>query len=306
MKNSILIILILSVLVVACSSDRETVSGQKFAIVKKGDGKEVDGKKFLIMSLVFKDGKDSVWSDTRKNPYPWITIKQAIMKPGDNVLEVISMLTKGDSTVFKVSVKDLFKKSFHQPIPAKVDSNSYFTFNVGLSDVLDSTQFMKYREELVAKQNVEMVKQKNEQLAKDTVIIDNYLKERNIVARKTALGLRYVITRSGIGNTAKDGQTVKANYAGYLIDGKYFDTNIESIAKAKNLYQPNGKYMPIEVTLGQHGVIPGWEDALKLMSKGSKMTVYIPSTLAYGNRRMGPVITENSVLVFDMELVDLK
>jgi hypothetical protein len=86
MKNSIVVVLISAVLAVACSSDRETVSGQKFSVLRKGDGKEVDAKKFLVMSLVFKDAKDSIWSDTRKNPYPWVAMKESVAKPGDNVL----------------------------------------------------------------------------------------------------------------------------------------------------------------------------------------------------------------------------
>ena len=306
MKNSILVFLVVLVLFAACNNERETSTGQKFTIIKKGDGKEVDAKKFLILNFMFKDAKDSVWNDTRKNPYPWITMKQALQRPGDNVLEVIGMLTKGDSAVFKVSAKDIFKKSFRQSVPPNVDSTSFFTFHVGLADVLDSAQFVKYRDELVAKQNEAVLKQQKEQLAKDTVTIDTYLKEKNIVAKRTASGIRYMITKSGIGNNAKDGQTVKANYAGYLLDGKYFDTNIESLAKANNLYQQGRTYSPYDVTLGQHGVIQGWEEALKLMSKGSKMTVYIPSTLAYGNRRASAIIAENSVLAFDMELIDIK
>src|SRR5258708_8489246 len=307
MKNSILVFLIALVLFAACSNERETASGQKFTMIKKGDGKEVDAKKFLILNFMYKDGKDSILMDTRKNPYPWITMKQALQRPGDNVLEVIGMLTKGDSTVFKVSAKDVFKKTFRQPsVPPNVDSTSFFTFCVGLSDVLDSAQFVKYRDELVAKQNEAALKQQKEQLAKDTALIDNYLKGKNMVAKRTSSGIRYMITKCGIGNNAQDGQTVKANYAGYLLDGKYFDTNIESVAKANNLYQQGRTYSPYDVTLGQHGVIQAWEEALKLMSKGSKMTVYIPSTLAYGNRRASAIIAENSVLAFDMELVDIK
>jgi FKBP-type peptidyl-prolyl cis-trans isomerase len=307
MKNLIFILLISAVVMVSCTKERETASGQKFTMIKSGDGKEVDAKKFLILNFMFKDGKDSVWNDTRKNPYPWITMKQAIQRQGDNVLEVIGMLTKGDSTMFKVSAKDVFKKSFRQPsVPPNVDSTSFFTFYVGLADVLDSAQFMKYREELVAKQNAAELKQQTEQLGKDTVLIDSYLKEKNSIAKRTASGIRYVITQAGKGNNAQDGQTTKVNYAGYLLDGKYFDTNIESVAKAKDLYQQGRPYSPIEVVLGQHGVIPGWEEALKLMNKGSKMTVYIPSTLAYKNRRAGASIPENSVLAFDMELVDIK
>jgi FKBP-type peptidyl-prolyl cis-trans isomerase len=307
MKNSIFILLISGLLVAACSNERETASGQKFTVIKKGDGKEVDAKKFLILNFMFKDGKDSIWNDTRKNPYPWITMKQALQRQGDNVLEVLGMLTKGDSATFKVSAKDVFKKSFRQPsVPPNVDSTSFFTFYVGLADVLDSAQFMKYRDELVAKQNEIALKQQKEQIGKDTVLIDDYLKAKNIVAKKTASGLRYAITRAGIGNNAKAGQKAKVNYAGYLLDGKYFDTNIESLAKANNMYQQGRAYAPIEVMLGQHGVIQGWEEALQLMNKGSKMTVCIPSTLGYGSRGSGPVIAPNSVLVFEMELVDVK
>src|SRR5258708_26047007 len=245
MKNSILVSLVVLVLFTSCNNERETSTGQKFTIVKKGDGIEVDAKKFLILNFMFKDGKDSVWNDTRKNPYPWITMKQALQRPGDNVLEVIGMLTKGDSAIFKVSAKDIFKKSFRQPsVPPNVDSTSFFTFCVGLSDVLDSAQFVKYRDELVAKQNEAALKQQKEQLAKDTALIDNYLKGKNMVAKRTSSGIRYMITKCGIGNNAQDGQTVKANYAGYLLDGKYFDTNIESLAKANNLYHQGRTHSP--------------------------------------------------------------
>jgi FKBP-type peptidyl-prolyl cis-trans isomerase len=91
-----------------------------------------------------------------------------------------------------------------------------------------------------------------------------------------------------------------------LLNGKYFDTSIESEAKKNNLYTQGRPYSPLELTVGAQQVIPGWEEAIQLMNKGAKMTVYIPSTLAYGNQRRGDVIAENSVLVFDMELIEVK
>jgi FKBP-type peptidyl-prolyl cis-trans isomerase len=307
MKNSILILAISAIIAVACSNERETVSGQKFTIVRKGDGKDIDNKKFLILNFMFKDGKDSVWNDTRKNPYPWITMKQALQRQGDNVLEVIGMLTKGDSAVFKVSAVDIFKKSFRQPsVPPNVDSTSYFSFYVGLAEVLDSAQFVKYREDIVAKQNAAALKHQTEQLGKDTVAIDNFLKEKSAVAKRTSTGIRYIITKPGVGNNAKDGQTVNVNYAGYLLDGKYFDTNIEAVAKANGLHQEGRPYASYPVVLGQRGVITGWEQALRLMNKGAKMTVYIPSTLAYGSQGMGQRIGPDAVLAFDLEVVDIK
>ena len=306
MKNSILVSLVVFAICSACSNERETASGQKFTVAKKGDGKDIKAKQIMIMDFSFKDGKDSVWFDTRKNPYPQIMQKQAQPQTGDALMEVIYMLTKGDSAVVKMSAIDVFKKAFRQPMPPKVDSTSFFTFYITMKDAMDSLQFIKYRDELVAKQNEKAIKDEKEQLAKDSVIISNFLKEKNITALTTPSGLRYVITKPGKGENAKDGQTAKVNYAGYLLNGKYFDTSIESVAKAQNLYQQGRSYSPYPVPVGQGRVIRGWDEALKLMNKGCKMTVYIPSGLAYGPRKRDENLVENSILVFDMEVVDIQ
>jgi FKBP-type peptidyl-prolyl cis-trans isomerase FkpA len=306
MKNSILVSLVVFAICSACSNDRETVSGQKFTVLKKGDGKEIKVKQILVMDFSFKDSKDSVWYDTRKNPYPQIMQKQAQVQGGDKLMEVIYMLSKGDSVTLKMSASDVFTKSFRQPIPPNVDSTSFFTFIIKMNEVLDSAGFIKFREDLVAKQNEKALLQQKEQLAKDSVIIANFLKEKNITAMSTPSGLRYVITKPGKGENGKPGQTAKVNYAGYLLNGKYFDTSIESVAKEKNLFQQGRNYAPYPVTIDQTSVIQGWHEALKLMNKGCKMTVYIPSSLGYGKQRKGQDIIEDSVLAFDMEVVDLQ
>jgi FKBP-type peptidyl-prolyl cis-trans isomerase len=80
------------------------------------------------------------------------------------------------------------------------------------------------------------------------------------------------------------------------------------VAKANGLYNEARPYVPYTLTagLGNGGVIRGWEEAIMLMKKGTKMRVWIPSTLAYGPQRRSDIITENSILVFDLELVDIK
>src|SRR5258707_977108 len=108
MKNSIVVFLVALVLCAGCSKGRETASGQKFTMVKQGDGKAIDANKYMVLNFSFKDSKDSAWNDTKKNGYPLVMQKQGIMRPGDKVLEVITMLTKGDSATFKVSARDLF------------------------------------------------------------------------------------------------------------------------------------------------------------------------------------------------------
>ena len=306
MKNSIIAILFASLFIAACSGSKETPSGYKFNVVRKGDGVKIDSGKFVVMNLLFMDGKDSVWNDSKKNGFPAVIQMQGTVPKGDAVLEVIKMLSKGDSVVFKVPAKKLFENTFRQPLPFSVDSASSFTFQIGLSSVLNQEEMNKLQTELVAKQNEKMLQDQKVQLEKDITAIDDFLKAKNVTAQTTASGLRYIITKPGTGENAKAGQQVKIDYLGYLLNGKFFDTSIESEAKKNNLYTQGRPYSPLELTVGAQQVIPGWEEAIQLMNKGSKMTVYIPSTLAYGNQRRGDVIAENSVLVFDMELIEVK
>jgi peptidylprolyl isomerase len=62
---------------------------------------------------------------------------------------------------------------------------------------------------------------------------------------------------------------------------------------------------PFLFTVGMHQVIPGWEEGILLMNKGSKTRLIIPSSLAFGNKKVGQ-IPANSDLIFDVELIDIR
>jgi FKBP-type peptidyl-prolyl cis-trans isomerase FkpA len=306
MTQKLIVLIGLLLICMACSNEKETASGQKFTMLKKGDGVKLDSGKYLILSMVFKDGKDSVWNDTRKNGVPAIIQMQMPVPAGDGVLEAVMMMSKGDSIMLKVPARSLFQNTFKSPMPNSVDSASFFTFNMGLTDVLGAEEFQKFQDKMVAKQNEEYAKQQTEQLSIDLGIIDNYLKEKGITAQTTESGLRYVMVKAGSGENAISGQSASINYAGYLLSGKLFDSNIESVARKTNTFTEGRPYEPYDVVVDASQVIQGWHEAIKLMKKGSKMTVYIPSTLAYGNRKRSEDIPENTILSFEMELTDLK
>jgi FKBP-type peptidyl-prolyl cis-trans isomerase FkpA len=307
MKKSIVAVSLLAMLMVACSSTKETKSGYKFNVVREGDGKLPTTGQILVLNLMFKDSKDSVWSDSRKADFPTMVQTQDSVPQGDIVLEVFQMLTKGDSVTFEVTAKDLFEKTFKSPPPPGVDSTGIFTFQIGVTDVISEEDAKKMQAEFMAKMNEKEVQKQQEQLAIDTLIIDSHLKENSIAAQKTASGIRYVIEKQGKGDNAVSGQTLRVNYSGYLLDGRCFDSSVESVARASNVFsEQRMPYEPIEIVLGYRQVIPGWEEALALMNKGSKMTVYIPSGLAYGPQQRSELITANAVLKFEMELIDIK
>lgn len=125
-------------------------------------------------------------------------------------------------------------------------------------------------------------------------------------AEVTNSGLHYIVREAGEGPQLEEGQQALINYAGYLPSGKYFDTNIESVAKEQGLYNQRRPYEPFPVTVGPNGqVIAGWKEALSMMSVGDKYTLLVPPELGYGARQYGP-IPPNSWMVFDMEVVGVK
>ncbi len=134
----------------------------------------------------------------------------------------------------------------------------------------------------------------SEQLAVDIKKIEAHIADNNIQGvEKTESGLHYVITEFGGGGNAKAGQGVVTRYHGTLLDGTIFDSSID-------------RDETFDFVLGQGRVIKGWDEGFALLNKGAKASLYIPSGLAYGTQAWSAVIKANSVLVFDVELVDIK
>lgn len=110
----------------------------------------------------------------------------------------------------------------------------------------------------------------------------------------TPSGLQYQVLTPGKGPHPTDEDIGLINYEGRLVDGTVFDKS----------QQPT----PIPVVAsnpetGRQGVIAGFSEALKLMSKGAKYRVWIKPSLAYGEKDQG-VIPPHSTLVFDLELLE--
>lgn len=102
----------------------------------------------------------------------------------------------------------------------------------------------------------------------------------------TPSGLSYKVVKEGQGAKVTDNDVVKVKYTGRLIDGTVFDEN------------DGAEFSP------KH-VVPGFGEALKMMSKGEKMIVYIPGDLGYGAQGAGDKIKPGSTLVFEVEVLDI-
>jgi FKBP-type peptidyl-prolyl cis-trans isomerase FkpA len=131
-------------------------------------------------------------------------------------------------------------------------------------------------------------KDKTDYTETDKQIILNYLSSNKITtAQSTASGLYYVVETAGSSNHPTSTSTVIINYSGYLTDGSVFD-NTETGSPA---------------TLNLSTVIKGWREGVQLFGRGGKGKLLIPSALGYGSSASYGV-PANSVLIFDIELID--
>lgn len=106
----------------------------------------------------------------------------------------------------------------------------------------------------------------------------------------TPSGLQYEVIKMGDGPKPTAQSKVRVHYVGTTIDGTEFDSSIK-------------RNQPAEFPVS--GVIPGWTEALQLMPVGSKFTLVIPQSLAYGARGAGEIIKPFSTLVFQVELLEI-
>ena len=123
-------------------------------------------------------------------------------------------------------------------------------------------------------------------------------------------GLKIYYNKKGEGVQPNQGDQILMNYAGYLTDGRLFDSNILGIAEkyeiVDNMRKATGQYMPVPMDYSINAqLIPGFREALLTMKVGDKVTAFIPSHLAYAPRGIPGVIPPNSELIFELEIVDM-
>ena len=137
-----------------------------------------------------------------------------------------------------------------------------------------------------------LFKMKNDKAEKNLKEGQDFLAENKKKAGVTELpsGLQYEIMTEGTGAKPSARNTVPCHYHGTLINGTIFDSSVQ-----------RGK--PASFPLSQ--VIKGWTEGVQLMPQGSKWRFFIPPSLGYGDRQVGPTIGPNSTLIFEVELIDI-
>lgn len=147
----------------------------------------------------------------------------------------------------------------------------------------------KFNKEMIEKRNAQIQELAAKNEAKSIAYLSKNKSQPGVVTTKT--GLQYKIDKQGTGAAPGPKDTVTVHYRGHLVDGTEFDSSYKRNEPA---------------TFGVDQVIPGWTEALQLMTPGAKYTLFIPPELGYGKYGAGPTIGPNEALIFEVELLSVK
>ncbi len=148
---------------------------------------------------------------------------------------------------------------------------------------------MNLEQTMKTKQQEQSVKESEASLAVGQKFLEDNAKKEGVTV--TESGIQYLVLTAGEGEKPAATDTVKVHYKGTFLNGDTFDSSYD-------------RGEPAVFPLNR--VIKGWTEGVQLMSVGSKFKFTIPSDLAYGPNGNPPRIPGNSVLEFEIELLEIQ
>ena len=273
--KSILIALFSVVFIFGCSNNPDSVtlkSGLKYNDVKVGTGAEAKNGDLIEVHFkgwIVKDSSDLFgdWSADSTKKVDLIADSYAMNQPMKFVLGTESFIKGSEEGI--VGMKAGGQRAIVVP------SNLAYGPE-GMGPIPPNTSI---------KVLIELVSTKEAVVAKMWDVDSTLFKT-------TASGLKYAIIQEGEGELVGKEKQATVHYSGFLLDGTKFDSSVE-------------RDEPFTFVAGVGQVIPGWDEGVQLMKKGSKARFIVPANLAYGDRDLGK-IPPNSTLIFDVEVLDVK
>lgn len=277
---------------------KKTDSGLYYKFIRESNSGVKAAKGLVIfchMAVSLEKGdEDSLLFDSKNFPHlpgdiRLIQISDPLFQ-GD-IMEGLVMLQKGDSASFIVNADSFFLKVNQlNQLPEGIKPGSELVFEIGVVDVKTEEEARRAIDLASTgrqKEEIEAMKALQEE---EPIALERYLVSKNIKEKPNPSGLIYVPTLVGKGPKPRSGQKVTVHYAGYLLNGRKFDSSYD-------------RDQPFVFTLGEGQVIEGWDEGIAMMNVGGSATLIIPSNLAYGSNGQG-MIPPFSPLVFDVQLMN--
>ncbi|MEO8721842.1 MAG: FKBP-type peptidyl-prolyl cis-trans isomerase [Ginsengibacter sp.] len=273
--------------------------GSEYKIIRNEDGRKAVAGDYMQVNILAKY-KDSVLFSSIESSQPRFLPFDTTQLP-----PYYKDVHEGDSLVIRQSTDSIIKYGQGQPFMQKgefVYQTYKFVKLFSSKAAADSAAktYVAAAKIFNNKKSIEEIEKNissNDSLVKaDDKSIQEFMNKNNLKGNKTKWGTYVVIDSAGTGSMIGENDVAVVNYTGRTFNDSTFDSNTQQIF---------GHSEPLYVDMSGWRVIPGWIDGLKLMQKGSKGKIIIPSYLAYGKNGRAPKIGPNENLIFDIKVTDI-
>ncbi len=232
------------------------------------------------------------------NPQRMFKVTDPMFK-GD-LPEGLLMMHEGDVATFALEADSLAKFFGPQQMPPfyQEGKSMKLYYEITLNSIVSAEE--------LAQEEANYMEEMKKLQQEEPAAIAQYVADNNITAKPDEEGLYVIVKKQGNGPKVAMGKNVKINYTGRLLDGRVFDSSVESVAKENGIYNPQRPYEPLAYTVGKFGLIKGWEKGVMGKAQGSVINLIIPSALAYGTQGAGDMIRPYTPLTFELEIVEVK
>lgn len=285
-RNFFMLLLIVAVTfnMFGCSKHRgfkKTSDGLYYKFHVKGDD-TTTLRQGMVLNLKLKYSiNDSVLFNSADIPQEFMLPLNEPTYKGD-LYSALAMMKPGDSATFITLADSFFLKTIRLPeVPDSAFIGKEIFFDVKIISA-------KTQEQLEAENRVKMEEAK----AAEQTALQNYLKSANVTVAPLTSGLYFIETKKGNNQKPKVGDFGKIHFKVSTIDGNV-------------LYSTYDQGEPMMWESGKDFDNKGVTEALSLMSKGSKVSIIVPSSLAFGEQGRGQMIAPYTTLLYDLELVNI-
>ena len=204
------------------------------------------------------------------------------------LVDILPLLSIGDSVSIFHSTDSIIN------LPISYGGINFLEYRVTLTNIKDPKDHSESQIEKFNKRK-ERILEAQANLNELTAFCLNVLKDYkagnldNLVEKPS--GIKYVIHKKGYGQDLRTGNIINILNYGILMDGTIFENSFETGAMQS-------------IQIGKRKGLPGMEEAIKYLKKGSKASIFIPYNLAYGVAGNPPTIPPKSDVMFYLELME--
>lgn len=259
---------------------KTTEKGLKYRAIKANPkNRKAKVGEIINFNISIANGRDSVLLKSTNSQVNWQG-KETDRDLRTTPIEILTLANEKDSLEVWVSLDTLRK--YEGQLNPLVDVGSHLKYYLKINSIRSN-------------QELQAEKAKKEKALKMQEIkeIQTYLKKNKLTAKAFPSGLHIVTLSKGNGAKPQKEQTIVAHYTGKLLSGTKFDSSLD-------------RNRPFEFVIGMGRVIKGWDEGFAELNVGTKAILLIPSSMGYGERGAGRDIPPNSILIFEVELLDIK